>query len=64
MLTDSAQNTISESASTIVVIKGDATTAGSSFIFFAIIGSVQPMSFAIITVTNIDMATTALLINV
>ena len=30
----------------IVVINGDATTAGSSFNFFAIIGSMQPMIFA------------------
>ena len=64
MLTDNAQKTISDNASTIVVIKGDATTAGSSFIFLAIIGSVHPINFAIITVTNIDIATTALLTSV
>ena len=29
-----------------VVINGDATTAGSSFNFFAIIGSMQPMILA------------------
>ena len=34
----------------MVVMKGLATTAGSSFMLFASIGSIQPTIFAIITV--------------
>ena len=42
----------SEIASTMVVINGLAITAGSKPIFFAIIGSTHPISFATITVKN------------
>ena len=42
----------SDSASTIVVIKGLAITAGSSPIFLAISGRVHPTSFAASTVTS------------
>ena len=41
---------INEIASTIVVIKGLAITAGSSFIFFASKGNIQPIISAKITV--------------
>ena len=43
---------ISAKASTIVVIKGLATTAGSSLHFLASIGSKHPTSFAITIVIN------------
>ena len=52
MDTESMQKIISESASTIVVMNGDATTAGSSLTAFARMGSEQPMSFAMMTVIN------------
>ena len=39
-------------ASTIVVIKGDAITAGSNPILFANIGSVAPINLAIIIVKH------------
>ena len=41
---------MSEMASTIVVIRGDAITAGSSPIFFARIGKTAPIIFATIIV--------------
>ena len=59
MDTESMQKIISESASTIVVINGDATTAGSRLTAFARIGSEQPMSFAMMTVINKLEDTTA-----
>ena len=50
--------------STIVVIIGPAMRAGSSFMSFAMIGSVQPMSFATITAQNIASDTTKNICNV
>ena len=44
--------------STIVVIKGDAITAGSNPAFFAIMGSIEPTILAIITVINNVLLTT------
>ncbi len=41
-----------EQASTIVVINGEAITAGSNPSFLANIGSVQPTSFATVIVIN------------
>ena len=38
-----------EQASTIVVMMGDAMMAGSSLSFFAVMGRIQPSSFAMIT---------------
>ena len=44
--------TSSDTASTIVVMRGLAMTAGSKPIFFATIGRMQPISLAEITVTT------------
>ena len=44
------QYKISDNASTMVVMNGLATTAGSSLTFLASIGNIQPTSFAITTV--------------
>ena len=52
------KQTIKERASTIVVIKGLAITAGSKPIFFAKSGSVQPTTLATITVSAIATDTT------
>ena len=49
----------SEHASTIVVIIGLAINAGSSFTFFASMGSVQPINLARITVQSKLTDTTA-----
>ena len=43
---DIPKNKSSDTASTIVVIKGELITAGSKPIFFASIGSVEPINFA------------------
>ena len=48
--TASKQYNIKDKASTIVVINGDATTAGSNLTFFAKRGSEQPTNLAITTV--------------
>ena len=50
--------TTSDSASTRVVIRGDAITAGSRPTFFAKMGSVAPKSFAQIMVSARESATT------
>ena len=55
---------MSDSASTIVVMNGEATTAGSSYIVFARIGKLPPIIFAMTIVANIDTATIALLCRV
>ena len=47
-----------ELASTMVVISGEAISAGSRPIFFAHIGRMQPSSFAEITVATRDRAMT------
>ena len=52
-----------EQASTIVVINGDAITAGSNPILFASIGSKLPISFAITIVTTNVKHTTAAILN-
>ena len=44
---DSRQNIINDNASTIVVINGLATTAGSSLNFLASSGRVHPTSYLI-----------------
>ena len=47
-----------EQASTIVVINGDAITAGSKPIFLARIGRVQPTSFAtVMVISNVKHTT-------
>lgn len=52
--------TINDRASTMVVMKGLAITAGSKPIFFARIGNVQPIILAIRTViTNVEQTTKA-----
>ena len=48
-----------DKASTMVVMKGLAITAGSSFRIFATMGSTAPTVFASSTVTNIARHTTA-----
>lgn len=55
---DNMQNTISEIASTIVVINGLATTAGSSLHFFARSGRQQPTIFAMQIVQKSAIETT------
>ena len=55
---DKPQKRITETASTMVVIKGLATTAGSRWASFAKIGSTAPTSFATITVQKSANATT------
>ena len=50
---------ISESASTRVVINGEATTAGSSFNRFTSKGKSEPIALAITMVVISDTATTA-----
>jgi hypothetical protein len=48
-----------EQASTIVVIKGEAITAGSNPIFLASIGRVQPTNLATVIVINSVAHTTS-----
>lgn len=48
-----AKYTVTLNASTIVVISGDAISAGSSFIAFAAMGSAHPKVWARQTVKNI-----------
>ena len=56
--TANAQYKVRESTSMIVVMKGDATTAGSSLHFLANKGSSAPISFATTMVTNMEMQIT------
>ena len=61
---DNIQYIIKDKASTIVVINGLATTAGSRWNFLAIRGKIQPTNLAIITVQNSAIEITKHLINV
>ena len=54
---DIRQKIIRDSASTIVVMKGLATTAGSNRHTLANIGIIQPTIFAMTTVANRDIDT-------
>ena len=55
---ENKQKIRSEITSTMVVMNGLATTAGSSLIFFARSGKIAPTSFAMHMVANSDNETT------
>ena len=53
-----AQQIVKDNTSTIVVMKGDATTAGSKRHFSASNGKIEPINFAITIVANMEILIT------